>query len=629
VFPVRLFGSIGLDEENDSDDVASVGNSLVDLGLDGARDAADTGAWDNHFDSSVKSFQERKGLDVDGVLYPGGPTEAALNQSLELRRGAHKALGSRFEQQFDVPRGFSSEKALVAEESNTAIPRQTFGSRRHEQGVWEGADLPRISDGAARVIAESSRQSKTPLDNFLRLLDRQPIRGALPEAAAISTVPSSDEVERVLTTRGYRYVPDPVGRIGWGDWIDAEGKALDEKHKHAIVTRESAFGNSASAQFERLGEASSSQSQDGTETTPRALRGLNNAQSAVLARSDLGVRLAEAQNRITESAFAHGEVPASVWNDELRKLGIEPGQIGAPASGVTLVQQPGDQKEATPDKKRTPQTFAGKAWSWLTEEIPGLAEEKAQTIDRLNADIRAIQSKPGWRGNIASLYALQSLYEARTGIIGGYPTSRLDFILSGIDVIGVGMVGGRPLTILRKGDKIITSADLAEGGFRSRQALDLGKDVPYDSHLIRTWLERRFGSGVVTSTTIPSADYRFIQLAGKRHPVTGIVFDTRGYPIFDDVARFDTRIPSEVFWKGRIDVHKQTATLQLREAIDLGQIRRDLFSLEQLKAIQMGKSDIPGYRWHHHQDLGRMQLVPELIHARTSHLGGTGLRKGQ
>jgi hypothetical protein len=368
VFPVRLFGSIGPDEENDSDDVASVGNSLVDLGLDGARDAADTGAWDNHFDSSVKSFQEHNGLDVDGVLHPGGPTEAALNQSLELRRGAHEA--SR--RQFDAPRGFSSEKAPVAEENKIAIPRQTFGSARQQQNVWEGnAELPRISDSAARVIAGSARQSKTQLDNFLRLRDRRPIRGALPEAAAISTVPGSDEVERVLTARGYRYVPDPMGRIGWGDWIDAEGKALDETHKDAIVTRESAFGNNASAQVERLGEPNSPQSQDGTETTPRALRGLNNAQSAVFARSDLGVRLAEAQNRVTEAAY----------------------------------------------------------------------------------------------------------------------------------------VGG--------------------------------------------------------------------------------------------------------------------------EAIDLGQIRRDLFSPEQLKAIQMGKSDIPGFRWHHHQDLGRLQLVPELIHTRTSHLGGMGLRKGQ
>ncbi|WP_417696190.1 HNH endonuclease [Pseudomonas sp.] len=27
-----------------------------------------------------------------------------------------------------------------------------------------------------------------------------------------------------------------------------------------------------------------------------------------------------------------------------------------------------------------------------------------------------------------------------------------------------------------------------------------------------------------------------------------------------------------------------------------------------------------GYTWHHHQDSGRMQLVPELIHKKTGHI---------
>jgi hypothetical protein len=28
------------------------------------------------------------------------------------------------------------------------------------------------------------------------------------------------------------------------------------------------------------------------------------------------------------------------------------------------------------------------------------------------------------------------------------------------------------------------------------------------------------------------------------------------------------------------------------------------------------------YTWHHHQDVGRMQLVPRKIHADTGHVGG-------
>ena len=91
----------------------------------------------------------------------------------------------------------------------------------------------------------------------------------------------------------------------WGDWVDAEGKALDEGHKHAIVTRKSVPGNDASAQEERLGLNSSQP--DGTESTSRALRGLTNAQAAVFARSDFGARLAEAQNRITEEGLKEGK----------------------------------------------------------------------------------------------------------------------------------------------------------------------------------------------------------------------------------------------------------------------------------------------------------------------------------
>jgi len=31
---------------------------------------------------------------------------------------------------------------------------------------------------------------------------------------------------------------------------------------------------------------------------------------------------------------------------------------------------------------------------------------------------------------------------------------------------------------------------------------------------------------------------------------------------------------------------------------------------------------VPGYTWHHHQERGRMQLVPTDIHDETGHTGG-------
>ncbi|HEZ4390548.1 TPA: HNH endonuclease, partial [Neisseria meningitidis] len=35
-----------------------------------------------------------------------------------------------------------------------------------------------------------------------------------------------------------------------------------------------------------------------------------------------------------------------------------------------------------------------------------------------------------------------------------------------------------------------------------------------------------------------------------------------------------------------------------------------------------GEPKIPNYTWHHHQDTGRMQLVPEEKHSPTGHIGG-------
>ena len=48
-----------------------------------------------------------------------------------------------------------------------------------------------------------------------------------------------------------------------------------------------------------------------------------------------------------------------------------------------------------------------------------------------------------------------------------------------------------------------------------------------------------------------------------------------------------------------------------------------------LKAIEKGESKIPDYTWHHHQDTGRMQLVPEKSHHDTGHIGWEAMNKGR
>ncbi|HEZ1083724.1 TPA: HNH endonuclease, partial [Neisseria meningitidis] len=40
---------------------------------------------------------------------------------------------------------------------------------------------------------------------------------------------------------------------------------------------------------------------------------------------------------------------------------------------------------------------------------------------------------------------------------------------------------------------------------------------------------------------------------------------------------------------------------------------------------EKGESKIPDYTWHHHQDAGRMQLVPEEKHSPTGHIGSRAM----
>lgn len=114
-----------------------------------------------------------------------------------------------------------------------------------------------------------------------------------------------------------------------------------------------------------------------------------------------------------------------------------------------------------------------------------------------------------------------------------------------------------------------------------------------------------------------------IKLKGKRHK-SGVVFDNYGFPIFDDYIKYECIIPPNIRKIRTAKLHKCTATRDLymylrRLGTNFG------FNRVQLHAIKNGIPHIPGYIWHHHQDLGRMQLVPKKIHNKTGHIGGMRL----
>lgn len=108
-----------------------------------------------------------------------------------------------------------------------------------------------------------------------------------------------------------------------------------------------------------------------------------------------------------------------------------------------------------------------------------------------------------------------------------------------------------------------------------------------------------------------------------------VVFDNKGFPIFDDVAKFDTRLNIEEFRAASYVRQLRMATRDLRSQIDTGVVKSSQFTAAQLKAISSGQDKIPGFTWHHHQDTGRMQLVPESVHGGARHVGWESMSKGQ
>ncbi|PCJ28923.1 MAG: hypothetical protein COA94_03390 [Rickettsiales bacterium] len=150
---------------------------------------------------------------------------------------------------------------------------------------------------------------------------------------------------------------------------------------------------------------------------------------------------------------------------------------------------------------------------------------------------------------------------------------------------------------------------------------------PYDPRAAEALVQERFGGdGVkIVPRTVPRSNAPNVRLAGTRHPETGVVFDNRGFPIFDDHVIFDTRIPSKVSRVENSKNHMRAATSDLRQKIDEGVVNPNMFNAEQLEAINNCEPKIPNYTWHHHQDQSRMQLISTELHKTTSHIGGMKL----
>ena len=90
----RVKKTIGSSWNVDEDDVVKTKSALKKTGDYKAPDWGVTGYPDQDMFDGLKSFQKREGLEVDGVMKPGGPTEKQLRKKLQPPKAADVATTS-------------------------------------------------------------------------------------------------------------------------------------------------------------------------------------------------------------------------------------------------------------------------------------------------------------------------------------------------------------------------------------------------------------------------------------------------------------------------------------------------------------------------------------------------------
>jgi len=201
---------------------------------------------------------------------------------------------------------------------------------------------------------------------------------------------------------------------------------------------------------------------------------------------------------------------------------------------------------------------------------------------------------------------------------------------------------------------------------------DVINKAPYNPRSWEQHLQSQYGREMIETHTLPRFSEPNVKLAGQQHPVSGVVFDQRGYPYFDSISVFELKLTKPLsmdFVSGKemadltSKTHRQMATQMMRDAWNEGKFNRnDLMRMEvkriealekyagtpaakkikdferiidrslmtsnvdrmisTLKSTSKSSALSSLWTWHHHADFGRMQLMSRHIHALTGHVGG-------
>jgi hypothetical protein len=226
-----------------------------------------------------------------------------------------------------------------------------------------------------------------------------------------------------------------------------------------------------------------------------------------------------------------------------------------------------------------------------------------------------------WHGDLKSRehYAAYAATSLLTGFIGS----------KGLDKVGqVGKVAA--VTGLTKGKSLLTNTS----AYRNALHILNNYEFKAGNHLSYTGIgsTQQYLQKAVTYTYEGASGPKTIRLrkgdlAGDKHPVSGVPYDLNGFPIFDAITEVKLK---EADYKKTRPTHDRICNKLLYEQILADPRLAAKFTAEEIELFKKGEKP-KTYTWHHHQNTGRMQLVDAYLHEKTGHTGGYNIwgKKGE
>ncbi|MCR6789948.1 MULTISPECIES: WXG100 family type VII secretion target [Bacillus cereus group] len=203
--------------------------------------------------------------------------------------------------------------------------------------------------------------------------------------------------------------------------------------------------------------------------------------------------------------------------------------------------------------------------------------------------------------------------------------SREHYVAYGVATLGLGLLGDKgpgqvgkvaAITGMSKGKSLVINSPVY------RNALHILNNYEFKAgnYLSYAWVgsTQQYLQKAATYTYEGANGPKTIRLrkgdlAGDKHPVTGIPYDAEGFPIFESKG--------EIMFKKSRTIQSRKCSKALYEQIMENPELALKFTDEEIQLFKIGKTP-EHYTWHHHQDTGRMQLVDYQTHHDTGHTGG-------